>query len=210
MQQLKELRERKGFTQKQLAKMVGVTQGYLSKLESGEERSGRASFALISKIAKVLDVPANQVLSWNLTNEEIIKVIGQAAAGAWVKNPFWIESRQYTIGSVSDDRFPGVERFGLEVNATDSDRKSVAVLVPIEHLPGPLDIGRQYLVQRRNDIGESELTIRQLRPIKDESLWLFCVGDEDASPRDREAIPYFEHSPVVTILARVSSWTHFV
>jgi transcriptional regulator with XRE-family HTH domain len=51
---LKELRERKGLSQAQLAKTVGVRQATISDLETGKSR--RIELDLLEKLAKALGV----------------------------------------------------------------------------------------------------------------------------------------------------------
>jgi transcriptional regulator with XRE-family HTH domain len=56
---IKEIRKRKGVTQVQLAKMIGVSQGAIHKLETGQR-----GFDLnwMQKIAKALDIEAWELL----------------------------------------------------------------------------------------------------------------------------------------------------
>lgn len=53
-QALRELRQRKGVTQRQLAEAIGVTPAYLSALEHG--RRGRPTFELLQRIAGYFSV----------------------------------------------------------------------------------------------------------------------------------------------------------
>lgn len=56
---IKEIRKLKGITQVELAKMLGVTQGAVQKLESGEnDLTGK----MLKKLATVLNVDAWQLL----------------------------------------------------------------------------------------------------------------------------------------------------
>lgn len=69
---IKEVRKRKGITQVELAKMLGVTQGAVQKLESGEnDLTGK----MLRKLAAVLKVDAWELLPKdmqpNITAEEM-------------------------------------------------------------------------------------------------------------------------------------------
>lgn len=57
---LKELRERAGLTQTQLANRVGVRQATISDLETG--KSARIDFALLDRLCDVLGTTPNELL----------------------------------------------------------------------------------------------------------------------------------------------------
>jgi transcriptional regulator with XRE-family HTH domain len=78
---IKEIRKLKGITQVELAKMLGVTQGAVQKLESGEnDITGK----MLRKLATVLNVDAWQLLPKdmqpNITAEEaeVLRAIRKA------------------------------------------------------------------------------------------------------------------------------------
>ena len=57
---IRQKREQENMTQEQLAKKVGVTQGYIAQLESGLKRN--PSLPTLKKIAKALGVPVTDLL----------------------------------------------------------------------------------------------------------------------------------------------------
>ena len=66
---LKELREKAGLTQEQLARRSGVSQGYIAKLEPSSRasqrksvRKGNPSVAILKKLARALNVPPGKLL----------------------------------------------------------------------------------------------------------------------------------------------------
>ena len=66
---IKELRERRGMTQEELAKRAGVSQGYIAKLEPSN-RPGKAktvrktnpSLPTLKRLARALGVPVTELL----------------------------------------------------------------------------------------------------------------------------------------------------
>jgi transcriptional regulator with XRE-family HTH domain len=57
---IKELRDRAGLTQAELAKKADVTEAYISMLESGTRKN--PSLPALKKIAKALGVPVTELL----------------------------------------------------------------------------------------------------------------------------------------------------
>lgn len=57
---IKTLRQEKGLSQKALAKEVGVTDAYITMLESGKRKN--PSLAVLQRLAKALGVPVAELL----------------------------------------------------------------------------------------------------------------------------------------------------
>ena len=57
---IKTLRQEKGLSQKALAEQVGVTDAYITMLESGKRKN--PSLDILKKIAKALGVPVAELL----------------------------------------------------------------------------------------------------------------------------------------------------
>lgn len=60
---IKEKRLYKNLTQRQLAKKVGVSQSYISKIENNKCYKG-VNIRIIDKIAIALDCSGNEILHW--------------------------------------------------------------------------------------------------------------------------------------------------
>lgn len=57
---IKTLRQEKGLSQKALAEQVGVTDAYITMLESGKRKN--PSLDILKKLAKALGVPVTELL----------------------------------------------------------------------------------------------------------------------------------------------------
>ena len=57
---IKKLREEKGLSQKALAERVGVTDAYITMLETGVRKN--PSLAVLQRLAKALGVPVTELL----------------------------------------------------------------------------------------------------------------------------------------------------
>lgn len=73
---VRELRQRRMLTQAELAEEAGITESTINRIEQGHAQAPRIS--TIRKIAKVLDVPAEDLISWNVNSDETL--MGKAAA----------------------------------------------------------------------------------------------------------------------------------
>jgi transcriptional regulator with XRE-family HTH domain len=58
---IKTLRQEKGLSQKALAEQVGVTDAYITMLESGKRKN--PSLEILKKLAKALGVPVTELLA---------------------------------------------------------------------------------------------------------------------------------------------------
>lgn len=57
---LKTLREQRGWTQAQVAERAAITQGYLAKLENGDQEN--PSLDIVRRLARALKVPLRDLL----------------------------------------------------------------------------------------------------------------------------------------------------
>ncbi|WP_417449580.1 XRE family transcriptional regulator [Kordiimonas sp.] len=120
---LKEIRERKGLSQTELADAIGTTQGQIYKLESG---SVRLSDVWLERLAPVLGVPQGALLSDGAGFETLrtsireIPVIDYVQAGGYVSsaNPYPKGEGMETI--LFDYKHNKI--FGLRVQGNSMDR----------------------------------------------------------------------------------------
>lgn len=64
---IKYYREKSNISKSQLAQLIDVSSAYVTMLENGKKKN--PSFALINKVAKVLDVPLRELLTDKETNK---------------------------------------------------------------------------------------------------------------------------------------------
>lgn len=63
---LKEIRIQKGLSQKEVSELTGISQNYISELESGRHE---ATEYIIIKLCKGLKIDPNTLLDWNNINK---------------------------------------------------------------------------------------------------------------------------------------------
>jgi transcriptional regulator with XRE-family HTH domain len=65
---IKKIRKNKGFSQGEFAEACGVTQAYLSQIESGKRRPGQE---LVNKAGEILKIPPQVITFLSLDAEDI-------------------------------------------------------------------------------------------------------------------------------------------
>lgn len=69
---IKELRERKGLTQKELASRVGISRAYMTQLEGGTRR---ANNDIMEAVAIALGVSVSELIVDNTQTESVTKLL---------------------------------------------------------------------------------------------------------------------------------------
>jgi len=72
MSKLKDLRKRRGLTQQQLSELSGVSQQYISDIETGDVEG---SLTVLRKLAKALDVPVTKLIEEKPIKSKSLKVV---------------------------------------------------------------------------------------------------------------------------------------
>jgi SOS-response transcriptional repressor LexA len=125
----------------------------------------------LAKLAKELNTPPAYFLDAATTEGEPIAltrifVRGAVQAGAWRQAIEWNGDEWYTVTAPQDDRFPGVERFGLEVRGTSMDRVypagTIVMVVRFGDIGRTPRSGERVVVLRRSpDSDDYEATLKE-------------------------------------------------
>lgn len=78
---LKKYRKKRGFTQKKLSTISGISFSMISKLESGEKKN--PSFETISKLANALNIQPNQLLYNNNLSYDLLNAVYNSSSGVY-------------------------------------------------------------------------------------------------------------------------------
>lgn len=170
---LKSLRQRKGWTQGDLAERLGVEQPTVQRWEAGKREP---NLAQLLELAKILEVEPGALIDASVVPSEgpRLFVKGEVAAGVW-RQAF--ESPQGDWKSFTgrpDVTAKPEHRFGLRVIGDSMNEiypegtllECVSVFGHIEPQPD-----RRVIVVRTNDGGEVEATVKELVE-QDGELWL--------------------------------------
>lgn len=169
---LKVLRKKRGWSQDQLAQMVGVEQPTIQRWESGKRLPDLDS---LQQLATVLGVSAGSLLDGDavVSVGPTLFIKGEVAAGAWLPTAEWPESDWQTFTGRSDVNARVEHRFGLRVVGDSMDLlyppgsivECVSVFGHIEAGPG-----KRVVILRKNDRHEYESTVKELVE-QDGQLW---------------------------------------
>ena len=72
---IQKLREDKGLSQEQVARMAGLSVGYLSKLEQGAETHQNPTLKTLKSIAKILEVYFFEPLEKEISVEDMQRIV---------------------------------------------------------------------------------------------------------------------------------------
>lgn len=167
---LKKLREEKGLTQEELAKLAGVTKPYVSMIESGDRK--RPSLPVLKRLAKALGVPVKTLRG---TSSMIVKnvpdreeLLRLERIKAWLRKAFptheWLGPR-YT-GTVDPPRMA----FYLWGRGTPTHRVVIEEYYLADHAADVLGPLREWgLVAKLQQLrGSKRVVVRERAPLTEE------------------------------------------
>ena len=205
---IRSVRKNLGMSQTEFAQAVGTGQSTISRWEAEDdeplahnwdrmaELSGLSrSYIRYGELGDALaTVPLKRLL-----------VRGAVQAGAWREAMEWPEDdwKPFPVPAESA-RYPGIPLFGLEVrgNSMDEIFPEGTILGCINLIHNPVDItpGKYVIVQRINDTGEVEATVKEIHQDEEGTIWLV---PRSTDPRHKAWIRADEngHVQIVALVA---------
>jgi repressor LexA len=157
----------------------------------------------MASLAKVLQVPTAYLVEAAVADSntspaqlalsrplETIFVKGFVQAGSWREAIEWGPQDWYAYSVPSDPRFPGVERFGLEVRGPSMDMVypdgSIIIVARYADMATAPQPGDRVVSLRRSATGDYEATVKEL--VRDERgrWWLWPRSND---PEHQQPIP---------------------
>lgn len=180
---IKRLRQRKGWTQTQLADRMSTSQQNVQRLETG-----KISIDLdwIRKLSEAFNMHPRDMIGDAVTSVELttLPVVGAVEAGTWREAVEWAPSERYDLAVNPDQENPGVRRFGLVVRGPSMNRVMpegttliCAKLIDLGENPEP---GDYVIVRRRRPDGLTEATVKQYEVDQEGRHWLWPRSDHPA------------------------------
>lgn len=173
LDQLAELRKRKGFTQQALADEMGVEQPTVQRWEKGKREP---TISQLLELARVLEVEPGALIDPSIVAAigPRLFVKGEVAAGVWRTAVEFAPDEWQSFTGRADVNAKPEHRFGLRVVGDSMNEiyppgtivECVSVFGHVEPEPG-----RRVVVLRTNENNEVEATIKELVE-QDDALWL--------------------------------------
>jgi transcriptional regulator with XRE-family HTH domain len=173
LDQLAELRKRKGLTQQGLADRMGVEQPTVQRWEKGKREP---SLGQLIELAKALDVEPGALIdpSVAVSVGPRLFVKGEVAAGVWRTAFEFAQDEWQSFTGRADVNAKPEHRFGLRVVGDSMDllypHGTIVECVSVFGHAEP-EAGKRVVVLRTNDNGEVEATVKELVE-QDGALWL--------------------------------------
>ncbi|MGQ9788408.1 MAG: CBS domain-containing protein [Candidatus Hadarchaeaceae archaeon] len=145
------MRMRLGFSQSKLAKLAGVTQAYIAKIESGKADPRFSTLERISKVLEQASAPVKQVLVERIMSAPIVFIRPQDRVETAIKtmkaheiSQLPILDRDVQVGSISETIV--VQRMGSGENMAKLLRRSVSEIMdkPFPTVPKDADVSIAY------------------------------------------------------------------
>jgi transcriptional regulator with XRE-family HTH domain len=139
-----------------------------------------------------------------------IPVRGFVQAGNWREAIEWDASSWYSLTVPADERYPGVDRFGLEVRGTSMDRLypegTILVCVRFMDLVRMPKPGERVICLRRSVTGEMEATVKEYQ-VDEKGRHVLWPRSHD--PEHQQPIILGEGElPVMTEPHEMADWAH--
>lgn len=180
--QIKELREARGWSQSDLGERIGVHWQTISRIErtatrlmQKRERAIAEAFGVAPDDLYVKD-PGHSVRS--------VRVQQHVQAGAFAESNLWHDDDGYEVLVPDDEKLRDYGLYGSEVRGPSMNKiyPEGTVLVyssTIETRQG-LELGKRYIVERERTDGLREASVKTLQQDQDGSYWLV---PESTDPR---------------------------
>ena len=207
---LRRERQSQRISVRELARRIGSDPNTVSRLETGKRRM---SVEWLSTLSDALGLRASELLETARPEEHVV-VRAAACANSWLEDCWYGADKRYAVQVPADPRYPGVERFALDVLCPSMNLRypegSLLMCAPLHAVEDGVEIGKRYLIETRrtrDGVEESELTVKTLIMDSDNRL---CFVSESSDPDFQLSVPVFGASeskiqPIALVIGSVRS-----
>jgi len=207
---LRRVRQSQRISVRELARRLGSDPNTISRLETGKRR---VTVEWLSRLCDELGLRASELLETERPEQHVV-VKAAACANRWLEDCWYGASKRYGVQVPADPRYPGIERFAVEVlcpamNLRYTER-SLLICVPLDAVKDGVEIDKRYLIETRrtrDGVEESELTVKTLIMDSDNRL---CFASESSDPDYQLSVPVFgatesEIQPIALVIGSMQS-----
>lgn len=174
---IRRLRKAKGLNQAALAQAIHVSQGTVSRWESGIVPEGEN----LTKLSQFFGKSVEEIIGLKAVNIEFtLKVVGIVEAGVFRESVEFDSDDAYEVAIPTPTRVDPSKAFGLEVHGDSMNQLypdgSILVCVRLHDMPRDLRDKDRVIVYRR-DGGKIEATCKELR-MENGTPWLWPRSDD--------------------------------
>jgi len=182
---LLQARQARGLSQHELADRAETSFQQISRLEKGDRR---LTMDWVRRLSRALGCTDAEILGLPPVPVDPVSVRGAIEADAYQVAPVWPVDDWYPVTMPEDDRFAGIERYGLEVRDASANQRypqgTILICVDVGDLNEPPKAGQRVICHRRNKQGHVEVTCRGLGDA-DQDGWLDPLSND---PRHQQQI----------------------
>ncbi|MEM3421695.1 MAG: CBS domain-containing protein [Candidatus Hadarchaeum sp.] len=151
--EVRAMRMRLGFSQSKLAKLAGVTQAYIAKIESGKADPRFSTLERISKVLEQASAPTKQILVERIMSTPIVFTRPSDKVATAIKtmkahdiSQLPVLDRDVQVGSISETSV--VQRIASGENMSRLLRRNVGEIMdkPFPTVPKDADVGIVYSI----------------------------------------------------------------
>lgn len=182
---IREIRERKGLSQADLADLLGVHWQSVHRAEAGKSTLTPAKQ---ERYASALGASVSDVFA--SAESRMVRVTGHVQAGHWAETWELPDDDQYDVPIPPDPSLGKVNLFGAEVRGPSMNRRypegTVLIFTDAIETGEDFQIGKRYIIERTRADGLREATVKTLWRDENGVAWLLPESDD---PRFQNPIP---------------------
>lgn len=183
---LRETRRRLGLKQEELARALGVTQGTISRWETGGQPPDLSAMTKLAEMAGYdpIDFALHEEAHPFRTSDwgKVVEVIGQVAEDVWVEAPELEASQRFQVQIPTLPEWEGLDIEGFIVSDDNFEpiyrKESIVFIARYTDKNFQLNHGDYVVVERMDERGLYEIVIREIYVNKKMEMYLMTLPQD--------------------------------
>jgi repressor LexA len=162
---VRELREKLSMDQKNFGGLIGVDQATISRWEHDRQTPEGEALLSLSRLAQTSVEEFLGTAELRPAFLEGVRLMGKVQAGDWVEAWEYPKEDQAEISVIQNEKFRGIQRFGLEVCGPSMNQiypeRTIIICARVEDLGRDPVHGERVIVERKRSDGLIEMTCKE-------------------------------------------------